>query len=30
MQGGTAFAGALDAMQNATVADMKKLGFTLN
>lgn len=29
MQGGTPFAGALDAMQNATVADMKKLGFTL-
>ncbi|MFC0108500.1 extracellular solute-binding protein [Kibdelosporangium aridum] len=30
MQADSPFAGALDAMQNATVADMKKLGFTLN
>ena len=30
MQGGTPFAAALDAMQDATVTDMKKLGFTLN
>lgn len=30
MQAGSPFAGALDAMQNATVADMRKLGFTLN
>jgi multiple sugar transport system substrate-binding protein len=29
MQGGTPFAGALQAMQDATVADMRKLGFTL-
>ncbi|GAB3904691.1 hypothetical protein GCM10029964_098840 [Kibdelosporangium lantanae] len=29
MQGGTPFAGALQTMQDATVADMKKLGFTL-
>jgi multiple sugar transport system substrate-binding protein len=30
MQANSPFAGALDTMQNATVADMKKLGFTLN
>ncbi|RSM81238.1 sugar ABC transporter substrate-binding protein [Kibdelosporangium aridum] len=30
MQANSPFTGALDAMQDATVADMKKLGFTLN
>ncbi|ALG12610.1 hypothetical protein AOZ06_42290 [Kibdelosporangium phytohabitans] len=30
MQAGSPFTAALDAMQNATVADMRKLGFTLN
>ncbi|MFJ4408756.1 ABC transporter substrate-binding protein [Streptomyces sp. NPDC088910] len=29
LQGGGSFKGALDAMQSATVADMKKLGFTV-
>ena len=30
LQSGGSFDGALDAIQNASVADMKKLGFTLN